>query len=710
MADAKAGPITRPLGQIMSKYPDSGIAGVAPTPPPAPKTLRTTRGQPKRASPMSAPSRSPGAKGGRDSLFTNKYILILLGAIITNLIITIVFASLNTNENTAVLNNDSSRTWFGILSIIFILVGITALIIGKRDLNSWWGFIGYIFLVLSIIPLNISLTTISLESLNSSNATMGIFFGVFVLVAVYCMIYYGSTDTDTMRTAIFYGASVLLLLFALFYTIVFGNPVGISTSIPDSDFNTLNSDKYKLIYGSDNELNGVFKRRLFDQVYLSVAYPTLGEGDSPPLHNSAEIRGSHYLSSYGKFLKMGGSAFLFDIFYESNASSPNVNTWRIGTINTQTGVVQNRRTISLASVLKATNDAIQLNSDKHRLIYLFLNPRYLTSQKKMIPQLEDSLADLIKENMTFITLPSLAITIPQNQKMEMQNLNNARQQVGIFLGGTRLVSLLSSKLKSVIHGVVNFTDCYIRTDNAQAYNAIAYDPEQSNRRMDLGTGSFIGTNESRLSEFIPQDSLRSVQSSFVATLPNTPSPSSNKIYESEVPVYISHSACFPFVYPNTFKNYESNQEFFQGFAPIVSPKKIISMIFSNRDGESEPARQRMNAELRCSQMYNNARVLNPVNDEEWSNLIVGSDGELAKNNWCKNYDEGKDGPTSVNVENPRIFPLVLYNPSNSTSEVSGGYYSGGMIPKPTLVQTTDGNIYQLRQVIQQETRVAQDLD
>jgi hypothetical protein len=704
MDDAKRTPI---------QNTDYGVAGGGPTPTPAPKPIqsrgvsRSMSKQPKTSPPVSTPATSRSSGVVESSLFNNKHVLILVLAIGVSLLTTIGISVTNTNENTSVLSNDSARTWFGILSIVFILVGIVSLIIGKRDVNSWWGFIGYIFLVISIIPLNITLTTISLESLNSSNAAMGIFFGSFVLTLVYSMVYYGSTGTDTTRTAIFYGSSIMLLLYAIFYTIVFGNPVGISTTIPDSDLNSLDSNEYTIVYGSDNELNGVFKRKLFDQVYLSVAYPTLGVGDSPPLHNSSEIRGAHYLSNYGKYLKMGGSAFLFDIFYESNASSPNVNTWRVGTINTQTGIVQNRRTISLASVLSETNKAIEMNPNNHRLIYLFLNPRYLTSQKEIIPQLEDSLADLIKDNLTFITLPSLSITIPQNQKIESQNLNNARQQVGVFLGGTRLVSSLSSKLKNVIHGAVNFTDCYIRTDGAQAYNAIAYDPEQSNRRMDLGVGSFAGTNESRLTEFVPQDSLRSVQSSFVATLPNTPSPTSNKVYESEVPVYISHSVCFPFVYPNTFENYSSNQEFFQGFAPIVSPKEIISMIFSNRDGENEPARQRMNAEMRCTQMYNNARVLNPSNDEEWSNLIKGSGGELAKNNWCKNYDKGRDGPTSVNVENSRIFPLVLYNPLKGDE---GGYYSGGMIPKPALVQTKDGNIYQLRQVIQQETRVAQDLD
>lgn len=686
-----------------TKVIPQGVAGAAPTPALKARGSRIPSPPPMNSRPTStAPAPSRSVFGG-----LSVYTLLFTGIVILSLLFTIAYGVIVKDEQNTILTSQSARTALGIVSITLILVSISCLLLGNRDVTSKWGFWGYVFLTMSVFPLSMTLTTISFESLNSSSSAIAIFFGTFVLAFVFGMIYYGSTGSDSMRTAVFYGSSVLLIVYALFYTIIFGNPVGVSTTIPDSDLNSLDSNQYTIIYGSDNELNGVFKRRLFDQVYLSIAYPTLGMSDSPPLHNSTEIRGSHYLSEYGRYLKMGASAFLFDIFYESNASSPNVNTWRVGTINTQSGVVQNRRTISLASVLAETNRAIEMNANNHRLIYLFLNPRYLTSQKDMIPQLEDSLADLIQENITFLTLPSLSVTIPQNQKLETQNLNNARQQVGIFLGGTRLVSSLSSKLKNVIHGVVNFTDCYIRTNGAQAYNAIAYDPEQSNRRMNLGVGSFAGSNESRLSEFVPQDSLRSVQSSFVASLPDTPE--SDRAYTSDVPLYISHSVCFPFVYPETLVKYESNKVFFQGFAPIVSPKEIISMIFSNRDGETAPARQRMNAELRCEQMYKNARVLDPTNDDEWSNLIRDSTGQLAKNNWCQNYDEGKDGPTIVNEENPTIFPLVLYNPTFANG-TSNGRYSGGMIPKPTLVQTNDGNIYQLRQVIQQETRVAQELD
>jgi hypothetical protein len=649
---------------------------------------------------------TPSGGSGGGSIFSNMYLVSLFVLLVVNIIITVILAITNTEEGTKVLNTESARIRLNVSSIILVLVGVVSLILGDMNVQSWWGFRGYLLLLGSTVPLNMTLTTIALESLNSSGSAITIWIGTIVLAVALCMLYYGSTGESSTKTAILYGSVIVLILYALFYTIIFGNPVGISTNIPDSDLNSMDSNRYTIIYRSDNQLNGIFKRRLFDQVYLSIAYPTLGMGEYPPLHNSQEIRGSHSLSNYGKCLKMGGSAFLFDIFYEGNASSPNVDTWRVGTINTQSGVVQNQRTISLASVLYETNRAIDLNPDNTRVIYLFLNPRYLTSQKDSIPQMEEVLANLIQENITHITLPSLSVTIPQNEKFERQNLNNARQQVVIFLGGTRLVSSLNSKLKNVVHGVVNLTDCYVRTSGAQAYNAIAYDPEQSNRRLNLGVGSFAGTNESRLAEFVPQDSLRSVQSSFVATLPDTPE--SDKAYSGEVPVYISHSVCFPFVYPKTIQDFGSNQEFFQGFAPIVSPKKIISMIFYNRDGEDYPARQRMNAEMRCSQMYNNSRVLNPAQDEEWSRLIKNASGQLAATNWCSNYDEGKDGPTIVNVKNPKIFPLVLYNPSSDTT--NGGYYGGGMIPKPTLVQTTDGNIYQLRQVIQQETVQSEELD
>jgi hypothetical protein len=290
--------------------------------------------------------------------------------------------------------------------------------------------------------------------------------------------------------------------------------------------------------------------------------------------------------------------------------------------------------------------------------------------------------------------------------MEDQYLANASKQVVIFIGGTRNASSLSTKLKNTVHGVVNLTDCFVRTEGAQGYNAIAYDSQANanRKRLDLGTGSFACTNESRIEEFVRNDSRQSVQSSFVMTLPDTTSQRKNKdgtygyiAYMNEIPPYISHSVSFPFVYPTMINDFTNNQSFFYGYAPVMAPKTVISMIMSNEDGENKPARQRMNANLRCNEEYNNAKVLNPAQDSEWDSLFGSqkANSQLAKGYWCNNFKGNQDNRSQTNIDNPSIHPFVLYEPD--------GKYSGGMIPKPTLVQTTNGEIYQLRKVLQSQT-------
>jgi hypothetical protein len=659
--------------------------------------------------PSVAPSGGPSVASSRSggsapSIMSGSFLYRGFQFIILMMVVSViaVIAIMGSTQDST-LNTRDSRLYMDVTSVVFVLVAIASLTYSGRNIKSAWGRIGFLFLIGTLIPLSISLSVFTMGNLNSPMATLGTIVGAFVLTIIYAMIYYGSTGQDTLRTYIFYGASVLLLLYILFFMIVFGNPIGVSTTIPDEQITTTTSDKYTLIYNSDDKLQGVFKRRLFDQVYLSIAYPTLSSSETPPLHNSGEVQGAHYLSEYGKHLKSGASAFLFDIFYEFNASSPNVNTWRVGTLNTRDGTVQNRRTISLASVLNATNRAIENNNDTRRLIYLVLNPRYTTGQRESIPDLENSLANLIQEYITYSTLPNLGMMLSENTRIEDQYLGNAKQQVVIFLGGTRRASSLSSKLKNTIHGVVNLTDCYVRTEGAQGYNSIAYDSQDNSqqRRLDLGTGSFAGTNENRIQEFVRNDSRQSVQTSFVATFPNN---ANNDIaYTNDVPVYISHSVSFPFVYPRMLSMYSKHQNmvFYQGYAPIVSPMKIISLIFSNEDGENKPARQRMNQSLRCTEEYENTRVLNPAMDSEWPDIILedSSKPQLTRANWCNNYVNNQDNRTSVNINNPQIFPLVLYYPEPDVN------YSGGMIPKPTLVQTKDGTVYQLRKVIQSQTVV-----
>lgn len=648
--------------------------------------------------PNPQPNPIPGVAKTNGSMTLSTPVIILLSTLVLNIIFIAIFSIIQTTDENLV-NGDIYRLVIEISSMALLIAGVFAILISNRNLNSLWGLIGYTMVCLSTIPMSVYLSTLSSNSSGFSGGFTSVI-GVFVLAITLMGIYYGSTGSDGMKTAVFYGSIVMLILYALFYSVVFGNPVGISSRVNFDNLNKLNSDKYTLIYKSSARRSGVFKRTLFDQVYLSVAYPTLGINEYPPIHNSNAIQGSHSLTNYERHLKMGASAFLFDIFYESNPSSPNVNTWRVGTLNTQSGTVQNKRTISLDSVLYSTNQAVTKAVRDGRLIYLFLNPRYTTAQEDLIPQLEDKLAEIIKQNVTHLTLPSLNVSMPQsssmNSRLEDQLLDNARQQVVLFLGGTRPVSLLSSRLKNVVHGVTNFTDCYVSTEGAQPYNAIAYNPKQTTTRVNLGLGSFSASNESRLTELVPLNASTSVQTSFLATIPD--SNTDTIAYKNDTPVYITHSACFPFVYPYmlTESAYSSdvNKKFYQGFAPVAVPKGIVSMVFSNKDGDDQPARQRMAEDKRCDERYNNQRVLNPAKDDEWSLLIQASDNSLKSNNWCNNYKNNNKGLPVTIVESDSVFPLILYSPSD-------GHYSGGMIPKPTLVQTESGQVFQLRNVINQ---------
>lgn len=590
------------------------------------------------------------------------------------------------------------------LSLFLLIIGAALILRARYNITSGVGYTGFILVLCSISFFICSVTVMSLNLTNNPGTTFGAISLSLVLTMILFGIYYGSTGKGPLQRTVFYISIICLIIYAILYTMVFGNPLGVSSTA--GELGKTDSVKYSLIYKDSASQKGAFKRTLYDQVYLSVAYPTLSPTDTPPEHNTQEISGIHSLSNYGNCLRLGANAYLFDIFYEKNPSSPNKNTWRVGTLNTQTGQSQNYQTISLASVLYATNQAVELSgtSNGGRVIYLFLNPRYTTDQLKQDTnsKLEDNLANLIQEQITYMTLPTLSVSMPQstgmNTRIEDQTLDQAKQQVVIFLGGAKPVSRISPKLKNVIHGVVNLTDCYINTKNSQPFNAIAYDPAQKGSRVALGLGSFPASNENRLSDLVPIPK-GGLQTSFLATLPDVSSPVA---YTNEVPSYITHSTCFPFVYPKSLlpSSYDGavndpNKLFFQGFAPVVSPKGIVSMIFTNEDGDTGPARQRINDDLRCKETYNGQRVLNPEEDTQWPLLIYRpTSNKLQTKNWCSNYTGQNTGLSETILEDPGVGALVLHDPIHKN-------YSGGMIPKPTLVQTRDGVVYQLRKVVNQ---------
>lgn len=631
----------------------------------------------RMASSDSVPSIAPTA-------FTIVLFLTIISAVVSSLVA----------SETETSGSETIQLGIELTYLVLVLAGFVLFMMSGSNIFTSYGLIGLMLVCSSLVLLAARLSIVSTQN-SGFNGGISSVIGASILGVALIALYYGSSGKDTTRMMYFYGSFVLLALYVFMYVIVFGDPNGIVSDIKYDDLGKLNSTKYSIIYNSSSKMSGPFKRRLNEQVYLSIAYPTLGDNDVPPVHNTNEVSGYHTLENYGRRLQTGASAFFFDIFYETNPSSPNVNTWRVGTLNTEMGVVQSRRTISLASVLYATNQAIVSAPGQKRLIYLFLNPRYTKNQSENIPKMEDSLAKLITDNIHYLTLPSL--TVDPNGRIEDQLLDNARQQCVIVLGGAKSVASISPKLKNVIHGVVNLTGCYVKTENANKNMAFAYDVTTGSsnpaRVVDLGSGSFAGANEITLNDYVPKMNPLGVQKSFVATFPN--SNSALTPYTNSIPCYITHGVTFPFVYPrmltrSAYESSDTSKMFYQGFAPIASPKNVVSMVFSNRDGDEEPARQRTDMSSRCEQMENGKRILNPANDDEWATLIENPKDPLKRTKWCENYKKGL--PTTI-LNYPAIFPLVLWNPDNS--------YSGGMIPKPTLVQVNNGDTYQLRQIVTQ---------
>jgi hypothetical protein len=165
--------------------------------------------------------------------------------------------------------------------------------------------------------------------------------------------------------------------------------------------------------------------------------------------------------------------------------------------------------------------------------------------------------------------------------------------------------------------------------------------------------------------------------------------------DKEIAPYVRFSASFPFVYPSAFEpsNYGPNEPFFNGFAPIVSPQYVRSMIMSNIDdlklGDANPYKQKTDETKRCGSDVGG--VLNPVNDAEWGMIFADSSPVLSKVNWCSNWNK------VIRVSDANIGRLVLFQLSPGPGQ--NGH--SGIVPKPLLVDTATGErrgagVYQIR--------------
>jgi hypothetical protein len=541
------------------------------------------------------------------------------------------------------------------------------------------------FIVLSVIFVISSVVLAIFARGSMFLSGLQVFSYTILLAASFIGVFIGSTIKTTTGSVVFYASILGIAIILGLFLISSGN---VESMIPAPQPDILPGAQYLYKWIQSQE-NVAAKRTIYDQVYLSVAYPTLGDDDKQPIHNSSEFSGAHSLSNYVKNLNRGGAAFLLDIFYESNPSSPNVNTWRVGTLNTNNGVIQNRRTISLRSVLSKTADAINRNSTKGRTIFLFLNPRYKTDQQKIRENIETQLAKDIRETIPYINLPSIASGANAESLGEM-TFDQARNQVILLLGGTDS-DIASSPLKHTIHSRINLTNAFVESTGVGGDNSIAYSPGQSTTPIIPGSLLIAGVNRSG-DLLAPYDKTSGNRHLLVGTLPLNRSGS--PVYPiNEIAPYIRYSASFPFIYTSAFINYQMNESFFNGFAPIVAPQYIRSMIFSSLDNKTLGARnpyiQIQDETKRCGD--DKGKVLNPENDIEWGIIFEGSSPVLSNTRWCDNWN------SSIKVSDTNIGRLVLYQQTPPPTQ--NGH--SGIVPKPLLVDTGNGEkrptgVFQIR--------------
>lgn len=618
-----------------------------------------------------------------------------ISSVVIIIVISLILAasaalSIDTSPETANLLNQY-KDLFLTICLISILVAIA--------IFSMYGFIFRYqtapmtaFMIINVVFVLLAIVL----SIFSKSAMFGSSFGTFafaiLLIAAFLGIFSGSAIPGDTGIALYYGSVITVIIVLAIYLLTSGNP---EMSLAVGNPNSIGGASY-LYRSVQTQSQVALKRTIYDNVYLSIAYPTLGDTDKQPFHNSQEFSGSHYLSNYITNLNRGGNAFLFDIYNEWNTSSPNYLSWRIGTINTGTGVVQNRRTISLRSVLQKTTDAINMNKQNGRTIFLFLNPRYTSEQLKRRRDYENQLAKDIRELIPYINLPSIAAG-SNAESLGNIPFDQARNQVIILIGGTES-DIISDTLKRSVHGRVNLTQAFVINTGAGNENAIAYTPGQAPGTNMTGAGSVIpgailvaGVNRGN-DLLAGYDKTSNSLHMLVGTLPVTRD--SNIAYsDKELAPYIRFSASFPFVYTTAFGNYRENEGFFNGFGPIVSPQYVRSMIFSNIDdvkmGDTNPYKQKVDETKRCS--TDKGGILNPINDSEWNIIFEGSSPRMSKINWCDNWNK------DIRVNDVNMGRLVLYQMSPGPGQ--NGH--SGIIPKPLLVDTATGErrgagVYQIR--------------
>lgn len=474
-------------------------------------------------------------------------------------------------------------------------------------------------------------------------------------------------------------------------------------------------------------------RTLTDLTYLTVAYPTFNDTDKIPIPNTSDVYGSHTLANYQNTLNAGASALYLDIYFQDQnvaldggTSTPTtLNTWRVGTLNTITGLVQNRRTISLASILGATQRTIEMNrGTTGKTYFLILNPRYTSDQMKDgTENAENILAKTIQDTVRSCGLPPMSQRKTNvSQGISETRLNQARDQVIFIVGGVR--SPTSQALRNTIQGTIDLQDTYIRTTSVSPgtpETALAYTPGFSKVPFDAPT--VLCTNSTNAdSVLVSQNRSKDAVANGTTSMPQLcvvfpdDCDATRPLYEDSNLPHIRFGASFPVVFPAALgRGYMQNTNVLNGysFEATKNSSKVRAYVWDNTiDADTTP---QADSFLSLIQHCGNtdSKPVNPMlkgsaSGSAWTD-ILGT--RIQPTQWCDTLESHK---TMAYLARPLVLyqPVSVVNQMNSamkTAKVGTTYNIRGKTPvpgyavKPTVLDhwgpTGRYGIYLLRSVI-----------
>lgn len=441
------------------------------------------------------------------------------------------------------------------------------------------------------------------------------------------------------------------------------------------------------IYNMDKDApeTGPNSRTLVDLAYLTVAYPTLNDIDRIPIPNTSDVYGSHSLKNYQDTLNAGASAVYIDIYFQDQnvaldggTSTPStLHTWRVGTLNTVTGLVQNRRTISLASILSATQRTIDINrGTTGKTYFVILNPRYTSEQMKGgTENAENILAKTIQDTVRSCGLPPMSQRkTSSSQGISETRLNQANDQVLFILGGVRPPT--SQTLRNTVQGTIDLQDTYLRTTSASPgtpETALAYTPGVAKVPFDTPTVLCTNTantdsvlaSQNRSKESVANGTTSMPQLCMV--FPNDCDATSTLYEDSNLP-HIRFGASFPVVYPAALgRGYSRNRNVLNGYSFEASPNssQIRSYIWDNTlNADTNPKADSFVSLIQhCGNT--SSKPIQPVlkgggTGSAWTD-ILGT--QLPPSKWCDTLE-------SHTTMTYLARPLVLYHPDTVVTQMN----------------------------------------